>query len=190
MSLLCKNEIVKALNDKEVILQPLDLNNVGIDSVDICLGPKLLIAKKTGKVVDIKNGAEMEFDEHDLSIGPYDIKPGDFILASTLEKIGLANCMVGTLEGRSSMARIGIVIHQTAGLLHAGWGYQNPCRLTLEISSVNPNPVRIYNGMKIGQISFMRLNQNVDEGYDQKCDSKYKNMEEPLPSKINEDYKN
>jgi len=190
MSLLCKNEIVKALNDKEVILQPLDLNNVGIDSVDICLGPKLLIAKKTGKVVDIKNGAEMEFDEHDLSKGPYDIHPGDFILASTLEKIGLANCMVGTLEGRSSMARIGIVIHQTAGLLHAGWGYQSPCRLTLEISSVNPNPVRIYDSMKIGQISFMRLNQNVDEGYDQKCDSKYKNMEEPLPSKINEDYKN
>jgi dCTP deaminase len=189
MSLMSKNEIVQALNDKEILFEPLVTEHIGPDSIDICLGPKLLIAKKTGKVVDIKNGAEMEFDEHDLSKEPYDIVPGEFILASTLEKFGVSNCIVGTLEGRSSMARIGIVIHQTAGLIHAGWGFQNPCRLTLEISSVNPNPVRIYDGMKIGQVSFMRLKENVDEGYEQMCNTKYKNMEGPLPTKINEEYK-
>lgn len=190
MSLLSKNEIFKAIEDKEILLTPLDTKNIGIDSVDIKLGNKILIAKKTGRVVDIMNGAEMEFEEHDLSQKPFDIRQGDFILGSTFERIGLANCIVGTLEGRSSIARIGLVIHQTAGLLHAGWGYKNPCRLTLELSSVNPNPVRIYENMKIGQISFMRLKQNVDEGYDEIYDSKYKNMDEPLPSKIKEDYKN
>lgn len=189
MSLLSKNEIVQALNDKEILFDPLDLELVGTDSIDIRLGPKLLIAKKTGKVVDIKNGAEMEFDEHDLSKAPYDMVPGEFILASTKEKFGVSNCIVGTLEGRSSMARIGIVIHQTAGLIHAGWGFKNPSKLTLEISSVNPNPVRIYDGMKIGQVSFMRLKENVDEGYDQMCNTKYKNLEGPLPTKINEEYK-
>jgi dCTP deaminase len=189
MSLMSKNEIVQALNDKEILFEPLNSEYIGPDSIDICLGPKLLIAKKTGKIVDIKNGAEMEFDEHDLSKAPYDITPGEFILASTFEKFGVSNCIVGTLEGRSSMARIGIVIHQTAGLIHAGWGFQNPCRLTLEISSVNPNPVRIYDGMKIGQVSFMRLKENVDEGYDEMCNTKYKNQEGPLPTKINEDFK-
>ncbi|MGB9635487.1 MAG: dCTP deaminase [Candidatus Micrarchaeia archaeon] len=181
-------EIEKAIRNGEIILQGFESENLGPDSIDIRLGNKLLIAKKTGKIVDPRVEIGMEFDEIYLDDGPYAIKPGDFVLGSTYEKIGLSRNITAQLEGRSSIGRLGIVVHMTAGLVHAGWGYKQPSTLTLEISSVNPNPVYLYNKMKIAQISFMRHGTPPEHGYDDNRNNKYSGQKGPLPSMIHKDF--
>lgn len=164
------------------------MGNLGPDSIDIRLGGKLLIAKKVDRIIDPKNGMDMEFDEYDLEKGPYALKAGEFALGTTLERIGLSNKVTAQLEGRSSIGRLGIIIHMTAGLVHAGWGYKKPSTLTLEMSSVNPNPVYLHHRMKIAQLSFMRHGRPPANGYDDNPNSKYSAQLGPLPSKIHKDY--
>jgi dCTP deaminase len=181
-------EIENAIRKGEIILMPFESENLGPDSIDIRLGNKLLIAKKTGKIIDPKNNINMEFDEVYLDEKPYAIKPGDFVLGSTYEKIGLSRNITAQLEGRSSIGRLGIVVHMTAGLVHAGWGYKQPSTLTLEISSVNPNPVYLYDKMKVAQISFLRHGTPPNIGYDDNSNNKYSKQEGPLPSRIHKDF--
>ena len=186
--LLSNNEIRKCIDNGEIVLENLDMNNIGPDSVDIRLDKRILVAKKTGKVIDPRNGIDMEFDEYDLSKEPYALKPGDFVLASSYERIGLSNHITAQLEGRSSLGRLGIVIHMTAGLIHAGWGLKKPSALTLEISSVNPNPVLLHYKMKIAQLSFMLLRSPASTGYDECKDSKYVGQSDVTASKMHHDY--
>ncbi|MCX8205690.1 MAG: dCTP deaminase [Candidatus Micrarchaeota archaeon] len=186
--MLSHSDILRHINTGDIIIDPLEPQNIGPDSIDIRLGSKLLVARKTGKIIDPRKDIEMEFDQHDISSGPYAIKPGDFVLATTIERIGLSNNITGQLEGRSSVGRLGIVVHMTAGLIHAGWGYRQPATLTLELSSVNPNPVYLYEGMKIAQMSFVKLTNPAEIGYDDNVHSKYSNQQGPLPSRINRDH--
>ena len=84
---------------------------------------------------------------------PFILHPGEFVLGSTLERVALADDLVARLEGKSSLGRLGLLIHSTAGYVDPGWdGY-----LTLELSNVANLPITLYPGMKIGQISFFRL---------------------------------
>ena len=87
--------------------------------------------------------------------------PGEFVLGSTLERVRLPDDLVGRLEGKSSLGRLGLLIHSTAGFVDAGWdGY-----LTLELSNVANLPITVYPGMKIGQISFLRMTTPADVPY-------------------------
>ncbi len=186
--LLSNADIERYIQQGDIKIDPFVPENVGPDSIDIRLSDKLLIAKKVDKVIDPQKGIDMEFDEHSLIDGPYAIRPGDFILGSTYEKIGLSNIITAQLEGRSSIGRLGIVIHMTAGLIHAGWGNKTPSTLTLEISSVNPNPVYLYNGMKIAQLSFFKLMGPAKKGYDDQSKSKYSEQQGPLPSRLHHEF--
>ena len=84
---------------------------------------------------------------------PFILHPGEFVLGSTLERVALPDDLVARLEGKSSLGRLGLLIHSTAGYVDPGWdGY-----LTLELSNVANLPITLYPGMKIGQISFFKL---------------------------------
>lgn len=114
---------------------------------------------------------------------PFVLHPGEFVLGSTLERVRLADDVVARLEGKSSLGRLGLLIHSTAGFVDPGFdGY-----LTLELSNVARLPISIYPGMKIGQISFYALSTPADRPYGS-AGSKYQGQRGPTPSRIHRDF--
>src|SRR5918992_1854329 len=112
------------------------------------------------------------------------LHPGEFVLGATRERIRLPDDLVARLEGKSSLGRLGLLIHSTAGYVDPGWdGY-----LTLELSNVANLPITIYPGMKIGQISFFRLSTAADVPYGSRG-GKYQGQRGPTASRFFEDFK-
>ena len=116
---------------------------------------------------------------------PFILHPGEFVLGSTLERVRLPDDLVARLEGKSSLGRLGLLIHSTAGYVDPGWdGY-----LTLELSNVANLPITIYPGMKIGQISFFRLTTAADVPYGSVVrGSKYQGQRGPTASRFFEEF--
>ena len=111
---------------------------------------------------------------------PFILHPGEFVLGSTLERIRLPNDLVARLEGKSSLGRLGLLIHSTAGFIDPGWDGH----VTLELSNVANLPITIYYGMKIGQISFMQLTEPTSTPYGtSSLGSKYQGQRGPTPSR-------
>jgi dCTP deaminase len=112
---------------------------------------------------------------------PFILHPGEFVLGQTLERVTLPNDLVARLEGKSSLGRLGLLIHSTAGFVDSGFSGN----LTLELSNVANLPITIYEGMPIGQISFMRMDGPVDRPYGSRDNtSKYQGQDEPTPSRF------
>lgn len=115
---------------------------------------------------------------------PFILHPGEFVLGQTLERVRLPDDIVGRLEGKSSLGRLGLLIHSTAGWVDSGFRGN----LTLELSNVANLPITIYRGMPIGQVSFMRMDGPVERPYgSDDSGSKYQGQAEPTPSRF---YKN
>lgn len=116
---------------------------------------------------------------------PFVLHPGEFVLGSTYEVVRLADDIVARLEGKSSLGRLGLLIHSTAGFVDPGF----EGHLTLELSNVANLPIAIYPGMKIGQISFYQLSTTADAPYGSlTAGSKYQGQRGPTPSRIHEDF--
>jgi len=117
---------------------------------------------------------------------PFILHPGEFVLGSTLERVRLPDDLVARLEGKSSLGRLGLLIHSTAGYVDPGWdGY-----LTLELSNVANLPITIYPGMKIGQISFFRLTTAAETPYgSDRAGSKYQGQRGPTASRFFEEFR-
>jgi dCTP deaminase len=116
---------------------------------------------------------------------PFILHPGEFVLGSTLEKISLSNKIVARIEGKSSLGRLGLLIHSTAGFVDPGWNGN----LTLELANVSRLPITLYFGMRIGQISFSFLTSEVDKAYGNKdLKSRYQNQNSPLASRAHIDF--
>ena len=112
---------------------------------------------------------------------PFILHPGEFVLGSTFERIKLPDDLVARLEGKSSLGRLGLLIHSTAGFIDPGWDGH----VTLELSNVANLPITIYEGMPIGQISFMRMDGPVERPYGSDATgSKYQGQAEPTPSRF------
>ena len=110
-------------------------------------------------------------------------QPGEFVLGSTLERVALPDDLVARLEGKSSLGRLGLLIHSTAGYVDPGWdGY-----LTLELSNVANLPITLYPGMKIGQISFFMLTSPAETPYGS-AGNKYQGQRGPTPSRYYRDF--
>src|SRR5881397_3324787 len=111
---------------------------------------------------------------------PFILHPGEFVLGSTLERIRLPDDLVARLEGKSSLGRLGLLIHSTAGFIDPGWDGH----VTLELSNVAKLPITIYFGMKIGQISFMQMTEPAETPYGAaELGSKYKGQRGPTASR-------
>jgi len=116
---------------------------------------------------------------------PFILHPGEFVLGSTLELVALPDDVVARLEGKSSLGRLGLLIHSTAGYVDPGW----EGNLTLELSNVANLPITLYDGMKIGQISFQRLSSPVDVAYgDSRLGSRYRGQRDPTASLYHRDF--
>jgi dCTP deaminase len=115
---------------------------------------------------------------------PFILHPGEFVLGSTLERVRLPDDLVARLEGKSSLGRLGLLIHSTAGFIDPGWDGH----VTLELSNVANLPITIYHRMKIGQLSFVQLSEPAESPYGTgTLGSKYQGQMGPTPSRY---YKN
>jgi dCTP deaminase len=116
---------------------------------------------------------------------PFILHPGEFVLGATYERVGLPDDLVARLEGKSSLGRLGLLIHSTAGYVDPGW----EGTLTLELSNVANLPIKLYDGMKIGQISFQRLSSAVEVAYgDARIGSRYRGQTDPTASRYHADF--
>lgn len=114
----------------------------------------------------------------------FTLHPGEFVLASTLEKITLGRTLAARLEGKSSLGRLGLITHSTAGWIDPGFRGQ----VTLELSNVATLPIKLYPGMKIGQLCLLRMSSPVDVPYGS-CGSRYQDQQGPQPSRSYEDFR-
>jgi dCTP deaminase len=163
-------------------IEPLDEHAIQPSSVDLRIDRYFRVFRNdTTPYIDPKEPQEeltelVEVKEGDRFI----LHPGEFVLASTLEVITIADDIVARLDGKSSLARLGLLTHVTAGFVDAGWDGH----LTLELSNVATLPIALYPGMKIGQISFLRMTTPAEHPYGSgEAGSKYQGQRGPTPSR-------
>lgn len=114
---------------------------------------------------------------------PFIVHPGDFVLGVTMEKVKLPDDIVARVEGRSSLGRLGIIIHSTAGFVDAGF----EGNITLEITNINRVPVALYPGMRVCQLAFEPMSSPAEVPYNMKKTSKYQGQELPEESRLTMD---
>jgi dCTP deaminase len=116
---------------------------------------------------------------------PFIIQPGDFALATTIESFTLSDDLLARLEGRSSLGRLGIIVHSTASIFEPGW----TGKVVMEMGNMGRMPVALYPGMRICALTFEQLSTSVDIPYHKKSGAKYIGQNSPVVSKIIEDRK-
>lgn len=186
--MILSDRTIKAeLEAGRIIIEPLDSSCIQPSSVDLHLDDTFRVFKNhTRRVIDVKEDQSDLTEEVKISDSEaFVLHPGEFALGSTLERVGLPDDLVGRIEGKSSLGRLGLLIHTTAGFVDAGWdGY-----LTLELSNVANLPITLYPGMKIGQISFIQMTTSADVPYgSDQLGSKYKGQRGPTPSRYHENF--
>jgi dCTP deaminase len=185
--ILSDRTIREELAAKRIVIDPLDEASIQPSSVDLHVDRSFRVFRNSRyPYIDVREemGDLTELVEVD-GAGPFILHPGEFVLGSTLERVVLPDDLVARLEGKSSLGRLGLLIHSTAGYVDPGWdGY-----LTLELSNVANLPITIYPEMKIGQISFFRLTTEAEAPYGSKgTRSKYQGQRGPTASRFFEEF--
>jgi dCTP deaminase len=172
-----------------IVIDPLDESCIQPASVDLRLDRLFRVfLNHTMPVIDVKSDLSdltrlVEIDDGDAFI----LHPGEFVLGSTAEQVTLPDDIVARIEGKSSLGRLGLLIHSTAGFIDAGFSGH----LTLELSNVANLPITLYPAMKIGQVSFLRMTTPADAPYGSaRAGSKYQGQRGPTPSRYWENYDN
>ena len=159
---------------------------LGSCSIDLRLGNTFRVFEQSKySLIDpfSKDAKEKEFTrEVNVKNGErFIMQPGDFVLAVTLEKITISPKLLGRLEGRSSLGRLGIVVHSTASVFDPGWDGQ----AVLELGNLGKLPVALYPGMRICAMTFEELSSSAEVPYGKKKTAKYKHQDKPYESRIN-----
>jgi dCTP deaminase len=180
--ILSDRSIWEEIRAGRIVIEPLGDGCVQPSSVDLHLDRLFrLFRNHSTRVIDVKLPQEdlTELVEVEEDV-PLILHPGEFVLGSTSELIGIPDDLVGRLEGKSSLGRLGLLIHSTAGFVDPGFSGH----VTLELSNVANLPITLYPGMKIGQISFLRMTTPADVPYGaDSLGSKYQGQRGPTPSK-------
>lgn len=179
---LSDRTIREELAKGRIVIDPLAERAIQPASVDLRLGRKFRVFRqhKIG-YVDVKDDPSALADLVDIDeLNPFYLHPGEFALGVTLERIELPADIVGRLDGKSSLGRLGLVVHSTAGWVDPGW----KGHLTLELSNLLQLPITLYAGMLVSQISFLRLSSPAEHPYGSTVlRSKYQGQDEPAASK-------
>jgi dCTP deaminase len=185
--ILSDRTIREQLATGRIGIDPLDESCIQPSSVDLRLDRLFRVfLNHTMSVIDVRKDLsdltqEVEIAEGDAFI----LHPGEFVLGSTYERISLPDDIVARIEGKSSLGRLGLLIHSTAGFIDAGFSGH----ITLELSNVANLPITLYPGMKIGQVSFLQMTTPADVPYGSaKVGSKYQGQRGPTPSRYWENF--
>jgi dCTP deaminase len=185
---LSDRSIREALEAGQIVIDPLEEDCIQPSSVDLHVAAHFrLFRNHTMRVIDVREDLEELTELVDIPADdPLILHPGEFVLGSTAERVKLPVDIVARLEGKSSLGRLGLLIHSTAGFVDAGWDGH----LTLELSNVANLPITVYPGMKIGQISFLRMTTPAERPYGSSgLGSKYQGQWGPTPSRYFENFR-
>ncbi len=166
-----------------IVIFPLDPDDIQPSSVDLHLGADFQVFRNSRyPYIDPAREQPGLMEPAAASVEePFVLHPGEFSLGTTVERIALPDDIVGRLEGKSSLGRLGLLIHSTAGYVDPGWDG----RLTLELSNVANLPILLVPGMKIGQVSFSQMSTEVDRAYGHPgLGSKYQGQSTATPSRM------
>ena len=183
---LSDRTIKRLLDEGRILIDPYDPTLLQPSSVDVRVDRFFRVFHNARyPYIDVREPQEeltelVEIDDET----PFILHPGEFVLGSTLERVRLPDDLVARLEGKSSLGRLGLLIHSTAGFIDPGWDGH----VTLELSNVANLPITIYHAMKIGQLSFVQMTEPAATPYGADgLGSKYQGQKGPTPSRY---YKN
>jgi dCTP deaminase len=178
---LSDGAIKRLIEAGQVVIDPYDEALMQPSSLDVRVDRYFRVFRNSRyPYIDVREAQEELTELVEVDEGPFILHPGEFVLGSTLERIALPDDLVARLEGKSSLGRLGLLIHSTAGFIDPGWDGH----VTLELSNVANLPITIYPGMKIGQLSFMQLSEPAERPYGSGgLGSKYQGQRGPTPSR-------
>ena len=188
--ILSDRSIREALASGRIEIDPREESYSQPSSVDLTIDRYFRVFRNhTTGIIDVKENLEDLTELVEIRDDPdaaFMLHPGEFVLGSTAERVKLPTDLVGRLEGKSSLGRLGLLIHSTAGFIDAGWDGH----ITLELSNIATLPITLYPGMKIGQISFLAMTTPADVPYGSAAvGSKYQGQRGPTPSRYWENFK-
>lgn len=187
--ILSDTDIKARIEKGDIKVDPLpDLGvAIGTVSIDLRLGHEFIVYKTTSRpYIDVKNQETFENLTEKVvktESEAFVIHPREFVLSATLERVELPLNLAGRLEGKSSLGRLGVVIHSTAGKVDPGW----KGNLVLEITNIGTLPIMLYPGMRVCQLLFEQLSSPASKGYTDRESSKYKNQVNTVGSKVLEE---
>ena len=180
---LSDRTIRRLIEEKRIGIDPYDPGLMQPSSLDVRVDRWFRVFRNSRyPFIDVKQAQEelTELVEVEDEREAFILHPGEFVLGSTLERVTLPDDLVARLEGKSSLGRLGLLIHSTAGFIDPGWDGH----VTLELSNVATLPITIYPGMKIGQLSFVQLSEPAEAPYGSGgLGSKYQGQQGPTPSR-------
>ncbi len=187
--ILSDRDIARRLDEGELVIEPLDDPDLQIQpaSVDLRLGREFLEFQRTN-IPSIHPESEGEVEEYvsETVVDDGDefiLHPGDFVLGTTKERVEIPPDLIAHVEGRSSLGRLAIVVHATAGLCDPGYHGQ----ITLELSNLGAAPVALAPDMRISQLTFTELTSPAERPYGKERGSKYQDQSGPQASRIGGD---
>jgi dCTP deaminase len=171
-----------------IVVEPFDEQCVQPSSIDVKVSNLFRVFRNhTAGVIDVKQ--DMEDLTELVTVaddGVFMLHPGEFVLGSTLERVCVPDDLVARIEGKSSLGRLGLLIHSTAGFIDAGFDGH----VTLELANVASLPITIYPSMRIGQISFLTMTTPAENPYGSGAKgSKYQGQRGPTPSRYFENFR-
>ncbi len=187
MSVLSDGDLRRAIASGEIGVDPFNNEDIQPASIDLHLDKSFRVFRNNrygfiDPSVDQPGLTELEVVS---GAEPFMLHPSEFVLGQTLERISVGSSLLGRLDGKSSLGRLGLLIHSTAGYVDPGW----VGNLTLELGNVASLPIALYPGMKIGQISFHRMSSPVERPYGSAAlHSRYQGQSEPTASAIHVDF--
>jgi dCTP deaminase len=180
--ILSDHTILEALESGRICIDPFDPAALQPSSVDLHLSQLFRVFRNYSRgCIDVREDQQELTELVEVPFGErLMLHPNEFVLGATMERIGIGGDLVGRLEGKSSLGRLGLLIHSTAGFIDPGFSGQ----ITLELSNVANLPITLYPGMRIGQISFLEMTTTADHPYGSSgLNSKYQEQEGPTPSR-------
>jgi dCTP deaminase len=187
--ILSDADIERRLERGDLSIEPLADPDIQIQpaSVDLRLGQEFLEFQRTN-IPCIHPNSEQEVSEYVSETeveadGEFVLHPGDFVLGTTVERVEIPHDLIAHVEGRSSLGRLAIVVHATAGLCDPGYEGQ----ITLELSNLGAAPVSLTPGMRISQLTFTQLSSPAERPYGSERGSKYQDQSGPQASRIQGD---
>lgn len=187
--ILSDADILARLEEGDLVIDPLDDIDLQVQpaSVDVRLGREFLEFQRAN-IPCIHPNSENEVSDYVTETVIEDgdefiLHPGDFVLGSTHERVEIPSDLVAQVEGRSSLGRLAIVVHATAGFVDPGFRG----RITLELSNLGSAPVALNPGMRISQLVFTELKTRADRPYGSERGSKYQDQAGPEASRIRGD---
>ena len=185
--ILSDRDIRAEIDSGRIVIKPFEPGMIQPSSIDVRIDNQFRVFHNHRyQIIDVKTRMDdltelIEVREEE----PFILHPGEFVLGSTREWVELPTDVAGRLEGKSSLGRLGLVTHSTAGFIDPSF----EGHLTLELSNLANLPITLYPGMKIGQIAFFRLSSPAEVGYGSGAlRSKYKGQRGPTPSKYWENF--